>query len=220
VNESQIKPALQAVPGIAEVASVGGLEKQYQIKVFPPLLAKAGIPLAQLIGAVRSVFQEAGGRMIEVTNRDYQLRGIINSQDKAVVGRGPPQRGKLVISLATLRSGEVYTSGVAVFDEQARSGMPSWRRICGRRRSIRPITRTSRAGIDIDDLRSVRRIWSMIRQFVRRWVGDDCVTVLFLRVRPSDCHPPAQHAVSSPALVGTGNHQLFRWSIYRHRRVR
>ena len=45
LNESQIKPALQTVPGVAEVASVGGLEKQYQIKIFPPLLAKAGIPL-------------------------------------------------------------------------------------------------------------------------------------------------------------------------------
>src|SRR4051812_33652902 len=41
VNENQIKAALQTVPGIAEVASVGGLEKQYQIKIFPPLLAKA-----------------------------------------------------------------------------------------------------------------------------------------------------------------------------------
>src|SRR5437667_550290 len=81
VNESQVKPALQAVQGVAEVASVGGLEKQYQIKIFPPLLAKAGIPLKQLIAAVQGVFQEAGGRMIEVTNRDYQLRGIINSGD-------------------------------------------------------------------------------------------------------------------------------------------
>src|SRR5215471_21752326 len=47
LNESQIKPALQAVPGVAEVASVGGLEKQYQLKIFPPLLANAGIPLKQ-----------------------------------------------------------------------------------------------------------------------------------------------------------------------------
>src|SRR5216117_2025252 len=77
VNESQIKPALQTVPGIAEVASVGGLEKQYQVKIFPPLLAKTGIPLRQVINAVQGVFQEAGGRMIEVTNRDYQLRGVI-----------------------------------------------------------------------------------------------------------------------------------------------
>jgi copper/silver efflux system protein len=94
VNESQIKPALQTVPGIAEVASVGGLEKQYQLKVFPPLLAKAGISLRQVIAAVQAVFQETGGRMIEVTNRDYQLRGVINSEDldrldSLVVARRP-----------------------------------------------------------------------------------------------------------------------------------
>jgi Cu(I)/Ag(I) efflux system membrane protein CusA/SilA len=83
VNESQIKPALQTVPGVAEVASVGGLEKQYQIKIFPPLLAKAGLSLKQVIVAVQGVFQEAGGRMIEVTNRDYQLRGVIDTEDIA-----------------------------------------------------------------------------------------------------------------------------------------
>jgi len=92
INESQIKPALQTVPGVAEVASVGGLEKQYQLKIFPPLLATAGVTLRQVIGAVQSVFQEAGGRMIEVTNRDYQLRGVIDSGnldklESLVVGR-------------------------------------------------------------------------------------------------------------------------------------
>src|SRR6059036_1885572 len=76
LNESQIKPSLETVPGIAEVASVGGLEKQYQLKVFPPLLAEAGISLRQVVVAVQAVFQETGGRMIEVTNRDYQLRGV------------------------------------------------------------------------------------------------------------------------------------------------
>ena len=94
LNESQLKPALQAVPGVAEVASVGGLEKQYQIKIFPPLLARSGISLRQLIGSVQGVFQEAGGRTIEVTNRDYQLRGVIDSADLdklefLVVGRAP-----------------------------------------------------------------------------------------------------------------------------------
>ncbi len=81
INERQIKPALQAVPGIAEVASVGGLEKQFQIKIFPPLLAKVGVPLTQVIAAVQGVFQETGGRMIEVTNRDYQLRGTLKTDD-------------------------------------------------------------------------------------------------------------------------------------------
>src|SRR5439155_1547776 len=80
-TESQIKPALQAVPGVAEVASVGGLEKQFQLKIFPPLLANAGIPLKDVVSSVQQVFQEAGGRMIEVTNRDYQLRGAINNDD-------------------------------------------------------------------------------------------------------------------------------------------
>ena len=79
LNESEIKPALQSVPGVAEVASVGGLEKQYQLKIFPPLLADAGIPLRHVITAVQDVFQEAGGRTIEVTNREYQLRGVINN---------------------------------------------------------------------------------------------------------------------------------------------
>src|SRR5689334_4248874 len=94
LNETQIKPAIETVPGIAEVASVGGLEKQYQVKVFPPLLAQSGIPLRQVITAVQGVFQEAGGRMIEATNRDYQLRGDIKVDDIAavdnlVVGRHP-----------------------------------------------------------------------------------------------------------------------------------
>jgi Cu(I)/Ag(I) efflux system membrane protein CusA/SilA len=93
LNESVIKPALQTVPGVAELASVGGLEEQYQIKVYPPLLANAGVTLRQVITAVETVFQEVGGRTIEVTNREYQLRGMIGSGeiDKLeylVVGRG------------------------------------------------------------------------------------------------------------------------------------
>src|SRR5437667_9962348 len=81
MNESQIKPALQSVPGIAEAGSLGGLEKQYQLKIFPPLLVNAGISLKQVIAALQDVFQEAGGRMIEVTNRDYQLRGAIDNNE-------------------------------------------------------------------------------------------------------------------------------------------
>src|SRR4026209_1720208 len=60
VNESQIKPVLQTVPGIAEVASVGGLEKQYQLKVFPPLLADAGISLRQLVATLQNALHDDG----------------------------------------------------------------------------------------------------------------------------------------------------------------
>lgn len=81
INENQIKPVLQSVAGIAEVASVGGLEKQYQFKIFPPLLASAGLTLPQVVDSLRGAFQEVGGRTIEVTNRDYQLRGVANQSD-------------------------------------------------------------------------------------------------------------------------------------------
>jgi|SRR5688572_6035414 len=92
MNESRIKPVLETIPGVAEVASVGGLEKQYQLKLFPPLLERNGITLRQVTDALRLVFEETGGRTLEVTNRDYQLRGVINNTDinkleSLVVGR-------------------------------------------------------------------------------------------------------------------------------------
>ena len=80
LNESVIKPALQSAPGIAEVASVGGLEKQYQVKLFPPLLSERGISLRHVLAAVQGAFQQVGGRTIEVTNREYQLRGGVDGQ--------------------------------------------------------------------------------------------------------------------------------------------
>ena len=80
LNESLVKPALQSAAGVAEVASVGGLEKQYQVKLFPPLLSQRGISLAHVLSAVQGAFQEAGGRTIEVTSREYQLRGGVGSE--------------------------------------------------------------------------------------------------------------------------------------------
>jgi len=81
LNESQVKPALQAVSGVAEVASVGGLEKQYQVKLYPPLLASLGISLRNVVDALGAAYQEVGGRTIEVTNREYQLRAVLDSGD-------------------------------------------------------------------------------------------------------------------------------------------
>jgi len=78
LNENAIKPVLQGVPGVAEVASIGGLEKQFQLKLFPPLLAASGLSLRNVIDSLEKAFQEVGGRTIEVTNRDYQLRGVLN----------------------------------------------------------------------------------------------------------------------------------------------
>ncbi len=81
LNEYVIKPVLQAVPGIAEVASVGGLERQVELKIFPPLLKQNGVTLEQVIHTIKSAFQQVGGRTLELTNRDYHLRATINTDN-------------------------------------------------------------------------------------------------------------------------------------------
>lgn len=81
LNDRLIKSELETLPGIAEVATIGGLERQVELKIFPPLLAATGISLRQLISSLQGVFQQVGGRTIELTNRDYQLRAVVNSDD-------------------------------------------------------------------------------------------------------------------------------------------
>ena len=66
---------LQAVPGVAEVAAVGGFVKQYQVNVDPDLLLAYKIPLPQVIEAVRKGNSEVGGRLLEFAGTEYMVRG-------------------------------------------------------------------------------------------------------------------------------------------------
>jgi Cu(I)/Ag(I) efflux system membrane protein CusA/SilA len=121
LNESQIKPALQSAAGVAEVASVGGLEKQYQIKLFPPLLSERGISLRHIIQAVDGAFQEAGGRTIEVTNREYQLRGALKADDLEkleflVLGRDKAGQSVHLKDVGYMQSGYDLRRGIADLD--------------------------------------------------------------------------------------------------------
>src|SRR4029453_15712418 len=121
INESQIKPALQSAAGVAEVASVGGLEKQYQIKLFPPLLAERGISLRQIIQVVDGAFQEAGGRTTEVTNREYQLRGALKGDDLEklqflVLGRDKAGESVHLKDVGNMQSGYDLRRGIADLD--------------------------------------------------------------------------------------------------------
>ncbi len=62
---------LQSVPGVAEVASIGGFVKQYQITVDPNRLATFGVSLPTVVDAVRKGNQEAGGRLLEFSGAEY-----------------------------------------------------------------------------------------------------------------------------------------------------
>jgi copper/silver efflux system protein len=66
---------LQSVPGVAEVASIGGFVKQYQVQVDPNKLLGYHISLKQLIGAIRQSNNDVGGRVLEIGEREYMVRG-------------------------------------------------------------------------------------------------------------------------------------------------
>ena len=66
---------LKSVPGVAEVASLGGFVKQYQVNVDPKRLQAYGIPINRVVEAVQSGNVEVGGRLIEFGGTEYMVRG-------------------------------------------------------------------------------------------------------------------------------------------------
>ncbi len=70
-----LRYALQSVPGVAEVAAVGGFVKQYQVTVDPNRLAAYGLPLDEVVKALRESNNEVGGRLIEWSGTEYMVRG-------------------------------------------------------------------------------------------------------------------------------------------------
>ena len=66
---------LKAVPGVAEVAPLGGFTKQYQVNVDPRRLQAYGIPINRVVEAVRGGNTEAGGRLLEFGGTEYMVRG-------------------------------------------------------------------------------------------------------------------------------------------------
>ncbi|MCP5202156.1 MAG: efflux RND transporter permease subunit [Gammaproteobacteria bacterium] len=78
-----LKYELQTVPGVAEVASIGGMVRQYQVVVDPDRLRAYDIPLTRVRDAVRNGNMETGGRVIEMAEAEYMIRasGYVDSLD-------------------------------------------------------------------------------------------------------------------------------------------
>ncbi len=82
---------LQAVPGVAEVATVGGFVRQYQVTVDPNRLSAFGLSMMTVLDAVRSSNNDVGGRLVEFAGREYMVRGrgyIKTAADLEQVGVG------------------------------------------------------------------------------------------------------------------------------------
>jgi Cu(I)/Ag(I) efflux system membrane protein CusA/SilA len=216
LNESLIKPALQGAPGVAEVASVGGLEKQYQVKLFPPLMSQRGIPLQQIVEAVRAAFGEAGGRTIEVTNREYQLRGGVGPEsvdhlEALVVGRdgdGQPVRlgdiGYLQVGydlrrgIADLDGAGEVVGGIAIM-EQGQNVLAVTRSLLER---METVERSLPEGIEIvPAYNRSALIWDTLTNFFQALVYELIVVILVIAVALKNLR--AAVAPVSVLLLGT-----------------
>ncbi len=76
LHDWYVKFGLQTVPGVSEVASFGGFEKQYQVTVDPNKLNYYNIPLSQVLKAVKSNNNDVGGRKFEMNGTGYIVRGL------------------------------------------------------------------------------------------------------------------------------------------------
>ena len=112
---------LQSVPGVAEVASIGGFQKQYQVNVKPEALLARSIPLTKVVDAVRRGNNDVGGRMVEFSGAEYMVRGrgyarSIRDIEQIVVGTGPGGVPILVGDVAQVVIGPDIRRGVVDLD--------------------------------------------------------------------------------------------------------
>jgi Cu(I)/Ag(I) efflux system membrane protein CusA/SilA len=75
LQDWNLRYALESVSGVAEVASVGGFVKQYQVNLDPNKLLALGIPLGDVIRAVRRSNEDVGGRILEIAGHEHVIRG-------------------------------------------------------------------------------------------------------------------------------------------------
>ena len=117
-----LRYAIQSTPGVAEVATVGGQAKQFQVQLNPNKMAAYKIPIEAVIGAVKSANSEVGGRLVEYSGREYMVRGrgyVKTTQDleQAVLKaeNGTPVR---LGDVATVTLGPEMRRGLADLDGQ------------------------------------------------------------------------------------------------------
>jgi Cu(I)/Ag(I) efflux system membrane protein CusA/SilA len=121
LQDFTVRPALQAVVGVAEVASVGGFERQYQIVVDPDRLVGFGLTLTDLTRSVRGANAEVGARVLELAGREYVLRGRgyvkdLKDLEQSVVAVGAGGTPVRLSDVATVRYGPDIRRGAADFN--------------------------------------------------------------------------------------------------------
>jgi Cu(I)/Ag(I) efflux system membrane protein CusA/SilA len=162
LQDWHLRYALETVPGVAEVASIGGFVRQYQVQLDPNKLLAYGIPLSAVIDKVKMSTNEVGGRVLDLSGAEYMIRGLgylrsLNDLASVAVGskNGTPV---LLRDLGTVAFGPDIREGVAEWNGEGetvggiivmRQGMNALNVINGVKQKLREIAPSLPSGVQI-----------------------------------------------------------------------
>ncbi len=162
LQDWQLRYQLATVPGVAEIASIGGFVKQYQVKVDPNKLLAYGIPLSTVIERVKSSTNEVGGRVLELSGARYMIRGLGYLQSLSDLENVPvaTKNGTpvLVKDLGSVSFGPDIREGVAEWNGEGetvggivvmRDGMNALEVINGIKKKLQQIKPSLPAGVEV-----------------------------------------------------------------------
>jgi len=162
IQDWYLRYQLETVPGVAEVSTIGGFVKQYQVNVDPNKLRAYGIPLSMVIEKVRASSNEVGGRVLEMGGAEYMVRGLgylrsLNDLETVPVAtkNGTPVR---IRDLGTVSFGPDIREGVAEWQGEGetvagivvmRDGMNALNVINGVKRKLDAIKPSLPPGVEV-----------------------------------------------------------------------
>jgi Cu(I)/Ag(I) efflux system membrane protein CusA/SilA len=121
LQDWNLRYQFQSLPGVAEVSTVGGMTKQYQVDINPHALAAYGIPFSDVMDAIRASNRQVGGRLLDINGAEYMVRGLgylkgVKDLESVAVGRDKQGTPILVRDVARVQIGPEVRRGVAELD--------------------------------------------------------------------------------------------------------
>ena len=158
-----LKYELQTVPGVSEVATIGGMVKQYQVILDPNKLRAYNLPLTKVRSAIQRGNQEVGGSVVELAEAEYMVRatGYIDElEDLRSIPLGMNERGTPILleDVAQIRLGPQLRRGIAELDGEGevvggviimRFGENAMTTINGVKAKLKELSRSLPEGVEI-----------------------------------------------------------------------
>ncbi len=121
IQDYNVKLALESVPGVSQVASLGGFVKQYQITLDPNRLAAFNIPITKVMDAVKKSNQDVEGRVLEFSGIEYMIRGrgyikTVKDLENIAVGTNGAGTPLFLRDVASVQLGPEIRRGIAELD--------------------------------------------------------------------------------------------------------